>query len=200
MICLPLNYGDSHFVSLYLLRSPVMIFAKGGFRMNQQKTGKFLKYLRKGKGLTQEQLAEHFYVSPRTVSRWENGNNMPDVDILIGLADFYEVDIRELIDGERKNGNMDKETKETVLKAAEYMNMGTEQYTKRVHLLLLTGAIFWFAASLISHTELNNNTVLNTVSNFAEGAAVGMILCGIVFTSRYGQRIRAFKQRLLKRQ
>ena len=168
--------------------------------MNQQKTGKFLKYLRKGKGLTQEQLAEHFYVSPRTVSRWENGNNMPDVDILIGLADFYEVDIRELIDGERKNGNMDKETKETVLKAAEYMNMGTEQYTKRVHLLLLTGAIFWFAASLISHTELNNNTVLNTVSNFAEGAAVGMILCGIVFTSRYGQRIRAFKQRLLKRQ
>ncbi len=125
---------------------------------------------------------------------------MPDVDILIGLADFYEVDIRELIDGERKNGNMDKETKETVLKAAEYMNMGTEQYTKRVHLLLLTGAIFWFVASLISHTELNNNAVLNAVSNFAEGAAIGMILCGIVFTSRYGQRIRAFKQRLLKRQ
>ena len=125
---------------------------------------------------------------------------MPDVDILIGLADFYEVDIRELIDGERKNGNMDKETKETVLKAAEYMNMGTEQYTKRVRLLLLTGAIFWFVASLISHTELNNNAVLNSVANFAEGAAIGMILCGIVFTSRYGQRIRAFKQRLLKRQ
>lgn len=125
---------------------------------------------------------------------------MPDVDILIGLADFYEVDFRELIDGERKNENMDKETKETVLKAAEYMNAGAEQYTKRVHLLLLAGGIFWFVASLISHTELNNNAVLNGVSNFAEGAAIGMILCGIVFTSRYGQRIRAFKQRLLKRQ
>ena len=162
--------------------------------MDQQKIGKFLKYLRKDKGLTQEQLAEHFF------SRWENGNNMPDVDILIGLADFYEVDFRELIDGERKNENMDKETKETVLKAAEYMNAGTEQYTKRVHLLLLAGGIFWFVASLISHTELNNNAVLNGVSNFAEGAAIGMILCGIVFTSRYGQRIRAFKQRLLKRQ
>ncbi|MFQ9013850.1 MAG: helix-turn-helix domain-containing protein [Lacrimispora saccharolytica] len=167
--------------------------------MDQQKIGKFLKCLRKDKGLTQEQLAEHFCVSSRTVSRWENGNNMPDVDILIGLADFYEVDIRELIDGERKNENMDKETKETVLKAAEYMNMGTEQYTKRVHILLLAGGIFWFVASLISHTELNNNAVLNAVSNFAEGAAIGMILCGIVFTSRYGQRIKAFKQRLLKR-
>lgn len=150
--------------------------------------------------MTQEQLAEHFDVSPRSVSRWENGNNMPDVDILIGLADFYEVDIRELIDGEKKNENMNKETKETVLKAAEYMNMGIEQYTKRVHLLLLTGVVFWFVAGLISHTELNNNTVLNAVSNFAEGIATGMILCGIVFTSRYGQRIRAFKKRLLKRQ
>lgn len=68
--------------------------------MNQQKIGEFLKYLRKNKGLTQEQLAEHFCVSSRTVSRWENGNNMPDIDILIELADFYEVDIRELIDGE----------------------------------------------------------------------------------------------------
>ena len=168
--------------------------------MDQQKTGAFLKTLRKNKGLTQEQLAERFYVSPRTVSRWENGNNMPDVDVLIGLADFYEVDIRELIDGERKNGDMDKETIETVLKAAEYMNMGTRQYTKRVHLLLLTGAIFWIVASLIRHTELNNNAVLNAVSDFAEGAAIGMILCGIVFISRYGQRIKAFKQRLLKRQ
>ena len=97
--------------------------------MNQQKIGEFLKYLRKNKGLTQEQLAEHFCVSSRTVSRWENGNNMPDIDILIELADFYEVDIRELIDGERKSENMDKKTKETVIKAAEYMNMGTEQYT-----------------------------------------------------------------------
>ena len=166
--------------------------------MDQQKIGKFLKYLRKDKGLTQEQLAEHFCVSSRTVSRWENGNNMPDVDILIGLADFYEVDFRELIDGERKNENMDKETKETVLKAAEYMNAGTERYTKRVHLLLLAGGIFWFVASLISHTELNNNAVLNGVSNFAEGAAIGMILCGIVFTSRYGQRIKPSNSVYLK--
>lgn len=168
--------------------------------MDQQKTGNFLKCLRREKGLTQEQLAEHFHVSSRTVSRWENGNNMPDLDILIGLADFYKVDIRELLDGERRSGTMEKETKETVRKAAEYLNTGTERYTRRVRLLLLAGAIFWFAASLIRHTGLYQHAVLNAVSNFAEGAAIGMILCGIIFTSRYGQRIRAFKQHLLKRQ
>ena len=62
--------------------------------MNQQKIGKLLRELRKEKGMTQEQLAEHFHVSSRTVSRWETGNNMPDLSLLIELADFYDVDIR----------------------------------------------------------------------------------------------------------
>ena len=60
--------------------------------MDQQKIGAFLKVLRKQKGLTQEQIAEKFNVSSRTVSRWENGNNMPDLDVLIEISDFYEVD------------------------------------------------------------------------------------------------------------
>ena len=46
--------------------------------MNQEKIGGFLKELRKQKGLTQQQIAEKFNVSNRTISRWENGNNMPD--------------------------------------------------------------------------------------------------------------------------
>ena len=49
--------------------------------MNQQKIGSFLKELRKEKGLTQEQFSEIMNVSGRTVSRWETGSNMPDLDI-----------------------------------------------------------------------------------------------------------------------
>ena len=41
--------------------------------MNQKRTGEFLKQLREEKKLTQEQLAEKFFVSGRTVSRWETG-------------------------------------------------------------------------------------------------------------------------------
>lgn len=43
--------------------------------MDQKKIGEFLRTLRKEKGLTQEQLAEEFNVSGRTVSRWETGDS-----------------------------------------------------------------------------------------------------------------------------
>ena len=94
--------------------------------MDQIKIGNFLKELRKEKGLTQEQLAEEFNVSGRTVSRWENGNNMPDISILVELSEFYDVDIREIINGERKNKDMDEEMKVTLEKVADYTDINKE--------------------------------------------------------------------------
>ena len=69
--------------------------------MDPIRIGAFLKELRKGKNLTQEALAGQFGVTQRSVSRWENGTTMPDISVLIELADFYDIDIRELISGER---------------------------------------------------------------------------------------------------
>ena len=51
--------------------------------MDQKKTGYFLKQLRNEKKLTQEQLAEKFQITSRTVSRWETGSNMPDISMLL---------------------------------------------------------------------------------------------------------------------
>ena len=88
--------------------------------MDHQKIGAFLKQLRKGKGLTQEQLAEHFHLSSRTVSRWETGSNMPPVDMLIDLADFYNVDIREILDGERKSQPSKSQANDTLKRITAY--------------------------------------------------------------------------------
>ena len=101
---------------------------KGEKIMNQQKIGEFLRQLRKEKGLTQEQLAEHFYISSRTVSRWETGRNIPDIDLLIELSDFYNVDIRDVIDGERKDERMNCGTKNTLKEVAKY---ATKEYYKK---------------------------------------------------------------------
>ncbi len=93
--------------------------------MNQRKIGEFLRELRKEKGITQEQAAEHFGVAGRTISRWETGSNMPDLSLLIELASFYDVEVGEILDGERKsenmiNDNVNNEMKETLEKVAGY--------------------------------------------------------------------------------
>ena len=88
--------------------------------MDQVRIGSLLKELRNEHNLSQEQLAEKFNVSSRSVSRWENGNTMPDISIMIELADFYDIDIRELLSGERKSDKMDENLKETLVMVADY--------------------------------------------------------------------------------
>ena len=70
-------------------------------KMDQIKTGKFIATLRKEKDLTQEQLGEKLGVTNKTISRWENGNYMPDIEMLSLLAKEFDVSINELISGER---------------------------------------------------------------------------------------------------
>ena len=77
--------------------------------MDLPKVGVFLRDLRKAKKLTQEQLAEILNVSRKTISRWETGSNMPDYDLLVEMADLYQVDLREMLEGERKNEPMNEE-------------------------------------------------------------------------------------------
>lgn len=69
--------------------------------MDQIKTGKFIATLRKEKDLTQEQLGEKLSVTNKTISRWENGNYMPDIQMLSLLSKEFDVSINELISGER---------------------------------------------------------------------------------------------------
>ncbi len=167
--------------------------------MDLQKIGMFLKELRKEKGLTQEQLAETLNVSRRTISRWETGNNMPDLDLMVEMADFYQVDLRELMNGERKNEQMDKEMKETVLQVADYSNEEKARMLRRMHWLFIAGLIGFVMFLLITLMGLDKTTPYEAIGSFGLGIAFGMIILGVIFTSRYAIRIREFKQRFLNR-
>ena len=107
--------------------------------MDQIKTGRFLKELRNEKGMTQEMLAKHFNVSSRTVSRWETGTNLPDISLLTEIADFYDVDVREIIDGERKSEMMDKEIREVADKMADYSNNEKNKLLRVVQVASIAG-------------------------------------------------------------
>ena len=67
--------------------------------MNQEKIGKFIAKCRKDKNITQEQLAEKLGVSNKSISRWENGRNMPDYSILKELCNTLDIDVNEFLIG-----------------------------------------------------------------------------------------------------
>ena len=116
--------------------------------MDQVKIGSLLKELRNEHSLSQEQLAEKFNVSSRSVSRWENGNTMPDISIMIELADSYDIDIRELLSGERKSDKMDENLKETLVMVADYTEEEKAKILKKVY-ICGQGVIITSAAALI---------------------------------------------------
>ena len=174
--------------------------------MDQKKIGSFLKELRKEKGVTQEQLAERFFVSGRTVSRWETGSNMPDVDLLIQLADYYDVELRELLDGERRSENMNEEMKETVLKVADFSNEEKKKLSKKMCVLFVAGVIL-FTIYMILEGFFDTGTsigpfpvdgpLISFCKGFALGFAYSIMIVGALYTSGYLAKIKAFKRRML---
>lgn len=69
--------------------------------MNQAQMGSFIAELRREKNWTQQQLGDKLGVTNKTVSRWENGNYMPDIGILEDLCSVLEISINELFSGKR---------------------------------------------------------------------------------------------------
>lgn len=86
--------------------------AGGGYmyQISNEKFGLFVTELRKEKNLTQKDLAEKLYVSDKTVSKWERGLSMPNVVLLIPIADILDVTVTELLRGEKidTQKNIDK--------------------------------------------------------------------------------------------
>lgn len=150
--------------------------------MDQRKIGQFLQSLRKEKELTQEQLAEKFNVSNRTVSRWETGSNMPDISVLVELAEFYQVDIKEIIDGERKSEQMNEETKETLVKVAEYTNEDKKQQYLKMRkiiggVLMGFGAFLAVSALAIFPRDSSWGSIYSTLGAIILSAGVYQLIC-----------------------
>jgi len=133
--------------------------------LDQKKTGEFLRELRKGKGITQEKAAEQFSVSCRTVSRWETGVNMPDIGIIKEIADFYEVDIRDIINGERSetaSGNND-----TVSEIIEYAGSESNKLAGKV--------TAYSVARLIAMIDLTAFLNAGVLSGITENIAINTL-------------------------
>lgn len=136
--------------------------------MEQKKIGNFLKNLRKEKGITQEMLAEKLNVSGRTVSRWETGNNMPDISLLIELAEFYDISIPEIVNGERKNEKMNKEVKEVAQTLSEYAGFEKENLIKKIQSQSIIGVIALMIYCILDFGGMpEKHTLLRYLSSYS---------------------------------
>lgn len=148
--------------------------------------------------MTQEQLAEQFYVSGRTVSRWETGNNMPDLGTLIEIADFYDLDIREIINGERKSENMNEEIRETALSLSDYAEEINKRIKTRLFWLTLAALVGMIAFVVIEATGLDTpNSLYERIAGAGLGLNFGMLIVLVMYLSGVLGKIKA--RRLMRK-
>lgn len=108
--------------------------------MINKRIGSFIAALRKEQGLTQEQLAEKLGVSNRSVSRWENGNTLPDLSLMQSICDHTGVTISELLSGARQDPAADR--KDGILLVLALWEREKQAKIRTLNL--------WFALGIIS--------------------------------------------------
>ena len=152
--------------------------------MNPKTIGSFLKELRKEKGITQEEFAEILNVSGRTVSRWETGSNMPDISLLCEISEFYEVSITEIISGERKSENMEKEVKEVAEAMSDYAGAEKALLLKRAKVISIIGLVS-LLIGLVMETICYDSAIpiYECIKGVCLGLAVGALVTMVLYTT-----------------
>ena len=168
---------------------------KGGHKMDQKKIGTFLKELRKEKGITQEQFAEHLGTSGRTISRWETGSNMPDISLLVEIAEFFDVSIPEIINGERKSENMNKEVKEVAETLSEYATTEKEKMIKDIRTYSIMGTVALIIYFILDASQLiSQNLIYEKIAVYCETLVFVTVICIFALTTGMLNNLRRKQQ------
>ena len=160
--------------------------------MDQVKIGNFLKALRREKEITQEQLAEALNVSGRTVSRWETGRNMPDISILVDIADYYDISIPEIISGERKSEIMNEEERKIAKTMSDYATTEKEKIFKEMKIQSILGVcalvLYWILHETSAYMY---NDVLGKLTGYCETLVSVSVIMMAAFTTESLNRLRS---------
>ncbi len=158
--------------------------------MDQIKIGKFIADCRKGKNLTQMQLAEKLNITDRAVSKWENGRSLPDAAIMLELCSTLNISVNELLNGERidmeDNKRINEENIINLVKLQEEkdkMLLGFEIVIGILSVVILLGAC---AIAAYIHMAVWQKALLIIL-----GFVIGLI--GLLFALRIEQKAGFYK-------
>ena len=144
------------------------------FEIDKAAFGAFLAEQRKAKGYTQKELAEKLLISDKAVSKWERGLSMPDISLLVPLAEILDVSVTELLEGKKldRASEMKPEQVDNIVKKALALSEDTPEKTgvrKKRNALILGACALAAAAELtVGMCGAAANGAENVFSEFRE--------------------------------
>lgn len=145
------------------------------YEMDKVKFGAFVSELRKEKGITQKELAEKLFISDKAISKWETGHSIPDITLLVPLAEVLGVTVTELLEckriemAEQLNVEQAEDLVKKVISLSEEELGSRPQFNKK-KCVLFFGALF---LSVIQLLVLHNMEYTQYFEIFA-GLTTGM--------------------------
>ena len=133
--------------------------------MDSKKIGAFIALNRKAKGLTQEQLGERLGVSNKTISRWENGNYMPDLSLLEPLSKELGITLNELLAGEKiEEEKVIEYSEKNMISTLDYSAQKIKNERKKISVFIMAvGVCFCFCAFIISPPESSWSSIYSII-------------------------------------
>ena len=152
--------------------------------MNQILIGKFIALRRKGKNLTQEQLAEKLGVSNKTISKWETGKCMPDYSVVRNLCEELDITVAELIDGKVSENDISSFNEEQILNLMKRTQELEKQKDLQYGIMLI---IMGVALQALSYA-FGGSDFKDFLSGLLLGLSVAEMLVGLFVVGKYSRK------------
>ena len=148
--------------------------------MDQIKIGKFIQEKRKEKNITQQELAEKLNITDRAISKWENGNCLPDVGTMPELCEILNITINDLFSGEVVNmKNNEKKLEENLLEMTRQKEEKDRQLLSlEIFIGVISSVILLGSVLLVGWLELDKlpATIIITISSILFAVGMGLAL------------------------
>ena len=142
--------------------------------MDQIKVGKFIQQLRKEKNIIKEKLEEKLFLNSRSISKWERGENLPDIENIKKLSEIFEVSQEEIMNGERKK------TKKEKIK--EKLKSFLKKYKLIIIPFILINIILYILLAIFFINNYNKVTIYDVRTEGEDFYVEGTITVGKKFT------------------
>ena len=143
--------------------------------------GENLQKLRKGKNISQENLAEALKVSRQTIGKWENGTTYPETECLLHISDFFGVSIDTLLKGTIEETYITEtlssdKAEDKVFSQKEQQIKSTVDQRQRNHKIRFVVAVILFIISPFYPGETGANTISSFFMILCIAVGIGLLI------------------------